>query len=331
MAVSGTISQTSFDIAKIVETAYRRCKLPPQRISGELSQLALDSLYLILSELGGYNQKLWATETIVVSTDVGRARMEMPDGTIDVTDANLREVQEISGTLGTRLTGRMITFDTPVRVNSIGFTAPADGTYDLLFEVSNDGVTWTQVAQVDTQAFLGNEIYWADVDDPPLCSMFCVRDVYSRDLTACGLRAANGYRETPMLKVNKTTYFQIPNKTLGGRPNQFWVDRQRDITSILIWPVPDDATADKCQVVVRRTRHLMDVGSMTNTLDVPQHWLNAIIAKLAYQLALDAVEVDSSIAPTLKAIADEQLAIALSAETDNSPINFSPGIAAYTK
>lgn len=331
MAVSGTIALTSFDTTKVIEIAFRRCKLPPQRISGELMQLARDSLYLLLSELGSYTQKLWAAETLDIALDQGRAMHEMPDGTIDVTNANLRLTTPVSGTVGERLTGVTVMFDAPQRIPVIGFTVVAEGTYDLVFEATYNGTDWVKVGEAETEAYIGAENYWADIDGAPTCLGICVRDAYSRDLAGWQIRPIGAMREIPIQKISKDAYFQIPNKDARGRPNQFWVERQRDTTICHLWPVPDDDTAANAQLIIRRNRHLMDVGDLTGNLDVPQSWLNVIIAMLAYQLALDAVEVDAALAPGLKAVADEKLAIALSAETDDSTITVNPGIAAYTR
>ena len=62
MAVSGTVSTTVFNTRKVIDHAYRRCRIPPEGISSEQISFALDSLYLILSMLANRGLQLWCIE-----------------------------------------------------------------------------------------------------------------------------------------------------------------------------------------------------------------------------------------------------------------------------
>jgi hypothetical protein len=75
----------------------------------------------------------------------------------------------------------------------------------------------------------------------------------------------------------------------------------------------------------------MDVGTMTQELEVPQRWFDAIVALLASKLAEETPEVDAQLMPILEAKADKALAQAENEERDNSPIYWAPMIAPYTK
>jgi hypothetical protein len=62
VAVSGTVSQTVFNTRKVVDHAFRRCRLPPEGVGSEQLTVALESLYLILSQLANRGLQLWCIE-----------------------------------------------------------------------------------------------------------------------------------------------------------------------------------------------------------------------------------------------------------------------------
>ena len=97
-----------------------------------------------------------------------------------------------------------------------------------------------------------------------------------------------------------------------------------------LWPVPN-AAAEEMQVVVWAHRHIMDVGTMTQELEVPQRWYETIVAMLAAKLAMEFIEVDAQMVPMLDAKAQQTLYLAQQEERDKSPINIAPAIGAYTR
>jgi hypothetical protein len=96
------------------------------------------------------------------------------------------------------------------------------------------------------------------------------------------------------------------------------------------WPVPN-LQASTYQIVLWRQRYIMDVGTMTQEVEIPQRWYEAIVALLATRLALEVLEVDPQLVPTLNALADKALMIAQMEERDNSPMMIQPNIGPYTR
>lgn len=75
---------------------------------------------------------------------------------------------------------------------------------------------------------------------------------------------------------NMDDYDRIPVKTSTGRPTIFAVDRQRTSTTIYLWPVPDTTiAAGTLRVSYERVPD--DVVNTTDTLDVPQEWLDTLM------------------------------------------------------
>jgi predicted thioredoxin/glutaredoxin len=97
-----------------------------------------------------------------------------------------------------------------------------------------------------------------------------------------------------------------------------------------LWPVPNSG-AITSQIVLWVQRYIMDVGTMTQQVEVPQRWYEAIVAMLASKLALEIAEVETSLIPLLDQKANVALYTAQAEERDNSPMMMAPNIAVYTR
>jgi hypothetical protein len=106
------------------------------------------------------------------------------------------------------------------------------------------------------------------------------------DLIEHVIRTGTGVTQADLAlpRVSVSTYATLPNKTLEGRPNQAYIDRQRDAPTITLWPVPDDS--QPYTLVYWRLRRLEDAGAGVSTQDVPFRFINCLVAGLTYYLAL---------------------------------------------
>jgi len=98
MAFSGSISSTTFNALKVVDHAFRRCRLPAQAITAEMHAYALESLYLLLSELANTKTPSWCIERQIYPFYEGQPVVTLSNGTVEVLNANLRTLQELTGT-----------------------------------------------------------------------------------------------------------------------------------------------------------------------------------------------------------------------------------------
>lgn len=84
-------------------------------------------------------------------------------------------------------------------------------------------------------------------------------------------------------RLGQSSYAAIPNKMTPGMPVQVYVNRQIAPT-ISVWPVP---TNSNDQLVVWYLRRMQDTGAGgSNTMDIPFRFIPALIAGLAYMIAL---------------------------------------------
>jgi hypothetical protein len=122
-------------------------------------------------------------------------------------------------------------------------------------------------------------------------------------------------------RITLPTYAAIPNKLLQARPLQVYVDRQ-STPQINLWPVPDGTQA--YTVVYWRMRRIQDTGTpASNTMDIPSRFLPALVAGLAYYVAMRRPE-SRQLVPGLKAVYDEQWGLAAGEDRDRSSYRFVP-------
>lgn len=328
MATSGTVSQTVFNTRKVVDHAFRRCRLPPEGVGSEQLQVALELLYLILSGLANRGLQLWCIERYLMPLYTAQGLIEMPEGIVDILNTNLRTLQQVSGTTTQTSTAVTTQFSTQTQVTNIGVLWSGAST-SVVFETSPDGSTWTQVGSESNPNASANTYTWYDIEGSLATLYFRVRST-SGNLNATSVFLGNTPTEIPMARLNRDDYVNLPNKQFQGRPLQFWVNRQLNNPILYLWPVPSDQFTT-AQVVVWVKRYIMDVGTLTQEIEVPQRWYDAIVYVLASRLAEEIPTVDPQMIAILDQKAQRALLEAENEERDDSPIYLTPNIAVYTR
>jgi len=330
VAVSGTVSTTVFNTRKVVDHAYRRCRIPPEGISSEQISFALDTLYLILSMLANRGLQLWCIESYLMPLYQAQGLMTLPNGVVDILNTNLRTIEAVNTTSINTTTSTIYQslFSTETQVTTVGIEWSGASTAYAL-ETSADGATWLTVATEDNPNASANEVTWVDIQGSLAAFYFRVRAT-TGTLNQTQVVLANTPNEIPMARLNRDDYVNLPNKAFEGRPLQFWVDRLLNNPVLYLWPVPS-AQFVTAQVVVWVKRYIMDVGTMTQEIEVPQRWYDAIVYVLAARLAEETPTVDPQMIAILDQKAQRALLEAENEERDNSPIYLTPNIAVYTR
>ena len=330
MAVSGTVSATVFNTRKVIDHAYRRCRIPPEGISSEQISFALDSLYLVLSMLANRGLQLWCIERYLMPLYEAQGLIEMPNGIVDILNTNLRTIEVVNENTNDTITSTTYTaiFPTETQVTVVGIEwSGASTSYAL--ETSTNGTTWTTVSTQSNPNTVANDVTWVDIQGSLATAYFRVRAT-TGVLNQTQVILANTPNEIPMARLNRDDYVNLPNKTFEGRPLQFWCDRQLNNPVLYLWPVPS-AQFVTAQVVVWVKRYIMDVGTMTQEIEVPQRWYDSIVYVLAARLAEETPSVDPQMIAILDQKAQRALLEAENEERDNSPIYLTPNIAVYTR
>ena len=327
MAYSNTVSQTVFNTRRVIETAARRCKLTAQSLTPEHVDIANDQLFMLLSDLSNRGIQLWCIEKQIYPLYNGLGDLTLDTGTVDVLNSNLRTLQQVTGINTDTSTTRTVNFTTDTFVTTVGILWSA-AAVPVALERSDDNVTWTTI-QTETTTATAGQWTWFDLESSVATVYFRVRAT-TGTLGFSQIYLANTPTEIPLARLNRDDYTNLPNKSFqSNRPLQFWFDRQVQQPVMHLWPVPNEE-AEVNQIVLWRQRYIMDVGTMTQEIEVPQRWYEAIVAMLASRLALEYIEVDPSMISMLDAKAKESLYFAQQEERDNSPMMILPNIAMYT-
>lgn len=328
MSFSGTVSQTVFDTRKVIDSAMRRCRVPAQTITSEHIEIANDQLYLFLSDLANQGTPLWCIEKQIYPLYDGVGQITTDIGTVDILNSNLRQLQQVTGTETVTATSIKTQFSSATFVTSLGIKWSA-ASAPITLERSDDDVTWTTI-QSETPSATAGQWTWYDLNTV-IAAEYLRVTATSGVLSVEDLYLGNMPSEIPLARLNRDDYTNLPNKTFQStRPLQYWFDRRTRQPIMHLWPVPN-AAAEASQIVLWRQRQIMDVGSMTQEIEVPQRWYEAVVAGLAAKLALEIAEADPQLVPMLDAKAATALAIAQAEERDNSPIRVAPNISAYTR
>ena len=113
-------------------------------------------------------------------------------------------------------------------------------------------------------------------------NVYGVSDVLEAQLRSN--RTQTTQSDSPMTKVDRSTYAGFSNKLSKGTPNQYWVERFIDKVTIHIYPTPDSTNASK-DMHFFFIKRIQDIGDYTNATDVPFRFVPCMVSGLAYYLA----------------------------------------------
>lgn len=140
------------------------------------------------------------------------------------------------------------------------------------------------------------------------------------DVLEFKLRTGTGTSQTDreLTRISMPTWASITNKNSTGTPVQVYMTRGLT-PAIKIWPVPtEDAT-----LAYWRLRRVEDIQSATDTFDAPMRFVPALIAGLAFHLAMKRAPER---APALNEYYEQQFQIAADEDRDRSNWRLQPRV-----
>jgi len=91
--------------------------------------------------------------------------------------------------------------------------------------------------------------------------------------------------DTPLTKINRSTYQALSNKASTGQPTQYFVQRFIDKITVTLYLTPGSDQAGKF-LNYYYVKRIQDAGDYTNDADVPYRFVPCMVAGLAYYLAV---------------------------------------------
>ena len=326
MAYSGNIGGTTTNALKVVDHAFRRCRLPAQAITAEMQSYALESLRFMLNELANIKTPSWCIEKLILPMYQNQPLVTLPVGTVEVLNLNYRVLQLLSGASVTTATSYTVNFTTQTTVSTVGIKWSATAV-PVTFQVSTNGLVWITVGTSDAAASAG-EITWTDISGALPYNYF--RITASSPLNFSAIELGNLPQEIPLGQLNRDSYVNQSNKVFPGRPSNFYFQRDLPEPVVYLWPAPFSA-AEQAQLILWRHRQIMDTENLQQQVEMPDRWQEAIINGLAARMAAETPAVDAQLIPMLEQKAAISQQRAWDGDNDGSPIQINPGIGAYTK
>lgn len=363
MTTSGTVSTTTFTTAKLLDRAFGRCNLNPQQITSEYLSIGQDLLYLLLSTLASKGLALWAITKVILPLYDAVQDVPCPLGTVDVLNANLRSVTQLQlpapgiiytssagGVAANAFDNNLATACTQTAPNGyiqvqfpalgqpvvFGLLPNATGSWNYSIQTSTDGVTFTTVYAATAVAVTQGQWLWQDIEGIPETGVLYVRLQATNGTTLNVTEFVTGAapQELPLAKFNRDDYSNLPNKWFTGKPLQFWYNKQTPQPVLVVWPSPQ-LQYTFSQIVMYTQRYVQDVGTLIQSVEVPQRWYMPIMTQAAKELMLTIPEVRAKMKPDERAEliqeATSRMAEAWASETDGAPTMIRPNIARYTR
>jgi hypothetical protein len=161
---------------------------------------------------------------------------------------------------------------------------------NILFqEWGNRGIHYWEIDELDLDLIEGQAEYdfFRSSDDGTSATstpngVYGISDVLEAQLRSN--RTQTTQSDSPMTKVDRSTYAAFSNKLSKGTPNQYWVERFIDKVRIHVYPTADSTNASK-DMHFYYIKRIQDIGDYTNATDVPFRFVPCMVSGLAYYLA----------------------------------------------
>ena len=162
---------------------------------------------------------------------------------------------------------------------------------NILFqEWGNRGIHYWEIGELDLDLIEGQaeyKFFRASADGTSATStpngVYGISDVLEAQLR--NNRTQTTQSDSPMTKVDRSTYAGFSNKLSKGTPNQYWVQRFIDHVSISVYPTPDSTNASK-DMHFYYIKRIQDIGAYTNATDMPFRFVPCMISGLTYYLSM---------------------------------------------
>ena len=198
---------------------------------------------------------------------------------------------------------------------------------NILFqEWGNRGIHYWEIAETNIDMIEGQAEYkfFRSSDDgtsattTPTNGIYGMSDVLEAQLRSN--RTQTTQSDSPMTKVDRSTYGGFSNKLSKGTPNQYFVQRFIDHVSIQVYPTPDSTNASK-DMHIYYIKRIQDIGDYTNATDLPFRFVPCMVSGLAYYLAQ---KYQPQMVQVMKLAYEDELARALAEDGSASSTHITP-------
>ena len=184
----------------------------------------------------------------------------------------------------------------------------------LMLEWQNRGLNLWTVQEGTTSITAGTSRYALSADILDIIEAFVRTDAGSTTQQV----------DQPLSRISVSQYAHLSNKLTQAKPLQYWLEKDPGAIAFNLWPVPDDN--ETYTLVYYYMQRVDDTGAVaSNNMDVPSRWLPALVAGLAYHIAIKKPEVSDRTA-MLKELYEEQWVLAADADREKAALYLAPSV-----
>ena len=192
---------------------------------------------------------------------------------------------------------------------------------NILFqEWGNRGLHYWQIANNDITLVDGQAVYtmFRSTGDgtSDATAVYGVDDI----LEAVYRNSSNV--DTPLTKINRSTYQALSNKTSEGTPTQYYVQRFIDKVTITLYLTPGSSEAGN-KLNYYYVKRIQDVGDYTNATDLPYRFVPCMVSGLAFYLSQ---KFNPQATQAMKLYYEDELQRALAEDGSSSSSHITPKV-----
>ena len=359
MAYSGTYNQTKINVDQLISYAFRDAGKQAEEITPEYIDAGKQALFYVLQNSVNRGINIWLQEVIVLGAQTNQQVLPMPANTVDVLEANWIYIvnptfsstlpvnnpdvpllfdQSANADLNEHATTTLLAnyfgaaYSQATRLFYVGFNAYApnsSATYNIDFQVSDDGITWTTWESFPEVTLADRQWQYYGINTTQAFNFYRLNNrTTGSTMSLRAIQFAQSQQVIPLARLNRTDYFSLPNKQFPSeRSLQYWFNRQID-PEMYLWPVPNNNFQAFSLIIECQPQ---DVGSLTNELYMPDRAVPYFQAALSHKLAMQLPGTDMVRVQYLEKLALDLRTQFEEEDRDKSPIYFQPNISYYTR
>lgn len=310
MTTSGTYNSLTLSVEPLIREAFERIGIPGELTEYQKLDAALRSLNLMLKEWMTRGVNLWTLQTAMMPLVPRQGTYGLPPQVNEITQVNLRTsfrklggvaASDENGDADKAFDGNPQTACTQTAANGtisydfgdgktqvitlVGIQSNVLRDYTLKLKGKNQGDA-VPLLTIPTQSYPVNAqglglIQWFEIATPAAYQTYSVTETGGATLDLQEIYFNTMVRDTPLSRVSRSEYLSYSLPTQTGRPSVYYLDRQT-MPQLSVWPTPSSVYS--C-LVYAYEQMIEDVGSITNTLQIPARFYEALIGGLAWHMA----------------------------------------------
>jgi len=341
-STSGTYNFYSIEVELIIREAFERIGISGETIESRQLESAKRSIDFMMLDWMNRKINLWTLQYEYLPLITGKTQYVLPTYVNNINQVKLvRSTRNLEGTPASTGAGDAanafdgneatactqnaadgnISYDYGLLVTQqitlVGIKSDVNRNYTINIEYSQDQVNWFSLLVLENQIFTAGTTKWFNIPAPLFARSYRIRESGGSTLAIREIYFNNNISNSPITEVSRSDYFSLSNNGFQSSPSSYFLDR--GITKIFnIWPAP--SSEYNC-LMYSYERSVQDVGGLyTNTVQVPPQFYPALVAGLAYNLA---VKYKSQEVPIKKAEYDEAFELAKQSNAEQSSLTIS--------